>query len=169
MTSKIYTLQETGTVWADSGADLAMTLASLAAGAARQGAVKDLGVLTTARATRFVWRVKVMQDTAGVVGETIPVYLKFGTDNHATVYDNDDGTGDIAVSNVNKLKNLRHICTLQVDEAAADIPLSKSGIIDIPERYVMPVIYNNTADILSAPSGDSWFSLYPLVWQGQDT
>lgn len=169
MTSKVYTLQESGTQWTDTTGDLAMTLNNLAAGAARQGAVLDLGARTTARSNRFVWRAYIKQDTAGVVGETIPIYLKLGTDTPATGYDNDDGTGDIAVSSTDKLKNLLLLGVLQVDEAAADIPLSKSGIIEIDERYVMPIVYNNTADNLSATNNDSWFSLTPVVYQGQAT
>ncbi len=158
MANKIYKIDETSITWTDTTGDLVMTLNNLAAGAGRQGAVKDLGAGGTARSRHYRWRCIVQQDTAGVVGEIIRVYLKFGD---GTYYDNDDGTGDIAVSAEDKLNNLTLIGILRVDEAVADVNISKSGSVLISSRYVMPVIWNETADNLQATNDINKFILTP--------
>lgn len=164
MANKIYKIDETSITWTDTTGDLAMTLNNLAAGAGRQGAQKDLGAGTTARAFWYHWRCIVQQDTAGVVGEQIRVYLKTG---NGTYYDNDDGTGDIAVSAEDKLRNLRLIGVLTVDEAAADVNISRNDLLYLPERYVMPVIWNASADNLQATNNINQFILTPMPFEIQ--
>ena len=158
MANKIYKVDETSITWTDSSGDLAMTLNNLAAGAGRQGAVKDLGAGGTARTRRYRWRAIVQQDTAGVVDETIEIWLKTGD---GTYYDNDDGTGDIAVSAYDKLNNCKLLGMLTVDEAVADVNISKSGYVYIGERYVMPIMWNASADNLQATDNVNKFILTP--------
>lgn len=158
-TNAVFQKAGTAVQWTDTTGDLAMTLNNLAAGAGRQGAVKDWGVLTTARATRYHFRFLVQQETAGVVGETIDLYWK-GGDN--TDFDNDDGTGDIALSAEDKLKNLKYLGSIVVDEAAADVDLSISGVFENFDRTGQPVVFNNSADNLQATNNVSFVTVTPI-------
>lgn len=165
-TRLIHSLEGTHVKWADSGADLVLTFKGLATTAGRQGAVKNFG--TTARPIKHRWVCSVHFDTATapVVGETVDIYWKSGD---GTDFDNDDGTGDAALSSTDKLKNLLFLGSIVVDEAAADVPMQASGIIWIMGSQGMPVIHNNTADTLdddTAPT-DSFFELIPLPSQAQ--
>lgn len=157
-------LQNEGTVisWKDSGGTLVITSNNLAAGAGRQGARHDFGV--AARSHRFAWRLGVEFETQPVVGEVVRIYAKTsdGTDP-----DNDDGTGDAAVSAEDKLINLTQIGTLTVDEAIVDIQMAKSGFIILPHRYFQPVIWNATADNLQATDNINVFTLTPVPLEVQ--
>lgn len=164
MANLIYKKDETSITWTDTTGDLAMTLNNLAAGAGRQGAQKDLGAGGTARANRFQWLAIVQQETAGVVGEVIRVYLKVGD---GTYYTNDDGTGNIAVSAEDKLRNVKFLGNIVVDEAVADVNLVATGVVEIDERYCMPIFWNATADNLQATNDVSKFILTPTPFEIQ--
>lgn len=163
MANLIQQNQTTLIAWADSGADLAITLKGLTSGSGRQGAEKDFGV--AAVATRYMWLAQVQFDTATppVVGEAVDIYLKTAPD--GVNYDNDDGNGtDIAVSAENKLKNLHYLGSIIVDEAAADVPMQASGHVDIRAEKVAPVFWNATADTLDDDTSttDLKFILVPV-------
>lgn len=163
-------LQNQGTVitWADSGATHAITLKGLASGTGRQGAEHDFGV--AAVAARFTWLAQVQFDTGTtpVVGERVDIYLKTAPDGDN--YDNDDGDGtDIAVSAEDKLRNLTRLGSIIVDEAAVDVKMQKSGIIEIAAEKVQPVFFNKTADTLDDDTSttDLKFSLVPVPFELQ--
>lgn len=164
MTSKAYALQESAITWLASGGSAVLTLTSLGAGAGRQGALYNFGA--SAQARLFEWRAWVKMATTPVVGETIDIYIKTSDGSHP---DNDDGTGDAAVSAQDKLKNLKSIGSITIDEAATAPEFAASGYIAIYSAYAAPVYWNATADALSSTAGDHGFSLTPVVWQGQDT
>ena len=156
MANKLYQNDETAITWLSSGGDNLLTLTSLGAGAGRQGAVHDFGA--TARAFKFAWRAWAIHATTPVVGEYLAVHKKTSD---GTSPDNDDGTGDSAVSSVDKLANLPQFGSIVVDEAAAVLMVA-SGEIFLPQRYFMPVIWNYTADGLSSTALDHGFSLTPI-------
>ena len=162
MANLIYQNDGTALTWQDSGGTYAMTLNNLATGAGRQGAVHDFGV--AARSPRFAWRAWFRSATAPVVGEAVEVYVKTSD---GTSPDNDDGTGNIAVSAEDKLRNLVLIGRVQVDEAATGVTFAKSGEVWLPQRYVMPVFWNATADNLVASANLSGFSLTPTPLEVQ--
>lgn len=155
-------LQKAGTpvVWQDSGGDLAMTLQNLAFGAGRQGAVKDWGALSTARATKYHWRFVCSFETPPALGEIVSIFWKGGD---GTNYDNDDGTGDIALSSSDKLRNATYLGQVIVDEAAQDIKISVSGVFENFDRYGQPVIINLSAgDNLQNIANDASFTVTPI-------
>lgn len=162
MVNKIYQIGETAIQWLASGGDELLTLTSLAASAGRQGARHDFG--TSARSPRFVWRFYTQFATAPVVGERIEIYWKSSDGTHA---DNDDGTGDIALSSQDKLNNLQLLGVMTVDEATASVEMGASGTIEIGDRYGQPVIYNATADALSSTAAESGFTLTPIPFEVQ--
>ena len=164
-TSKSYlAAPETAIVFTASGGDVAFTLDSVATVSGRQSAQHDFGA--SARAFMFNWRAWVKIETTPVVGETIDFYYKSGYTT-STRLDNDDGTGDIAVSAEDKLKNLKYIGAIVADEAA-EVPMSASGIVYIPDRYVHVVWWNaSAAKNLSSTAGDHKFLLTPIPYESQ--
>ena len=164
MTSKAYVISETATTFAPSGGDHVFTLTSLASGAGRQSAQWDR--TAGARPFMFEWRAWTKFATAPVVAQTVDFYIKTSDGTHV---DNDDGTGDLAVSAEDKLKNLKYIGSIVVDEASATPEFAASGIIAIYSRYVQVVAWNASDDALSGTAGDHGFSLTPIPIQGQDT
>ena len=101
MPNLIYVNEETVITWRASGGTNLLTLTSLAASAGRQGALHDFGV--AARSRLFVWRLFGEFATAPVVGEILEAYMKTSD---GTNPDNDDGTGDMAISAKDKLNDL---------------------------------------------------------------
>ena len=158
MPNLVYNQPETTLTWRASGGTNVLTLTSLASGAGRQGALDDFGA-TTARSRLYEWRFFCKFATTPVVGEVIRIYLKTGDGTHR---DNDDGTGDAAVSAEDKLKNLALIGVLVVDEASTTPEFSASGVVEVSAREVAPVIWNATADALSSTAGDHGFDLLPV-------
>ena len=159
MANKFLQVIEAAKTWRNTGGDAVLTLTSIGAGAGRQGALLDL--LATARPTRYEWRFFTKFATAPVVGEIIRIYLKTA-DGAQAHPDNDDGTGDAAVSAVDKLRNLKLLGIMVVDEASATPEFVASGSVDIVSEEVAPVIWNGTADGLSATAGDHGFDLVPI-------
>lgn len=161
--SLVYQDEEDTISWLASGGTATFTPTSLGAAAGRQGELHDLGA--SARPRRFVWRARIVPGGTRVVGEVIRIYLKTSD---GTNPDNDDGTGDIAVSSVDKLRNLTPIGAITIDENAA-VAMVASGEIEISARYVGPVFWNATANALSATAGDFgfWLTEVPDAVQAQ--
>lgn len=155
MANKVYMVPETAITWLSTGGTELFTPTSLASAAGRQGALHDFG--TTARARRFAWRAWLKPGATRVVGEIVRVYLKTSDGSHP---DNDDGTGDIAVSAEDKLRNLAQIGAVVIDENAA-VEMVASGVVEIDARYAGPVFWNATANALSSTAADFGFSLTP--------
>lgn len=158
-TNAVYQKAGTAVKWTDTTGDLAMTLNNLAAGAGRQGAVKSWGALSTARPTRYHFRMLVQFATTPVLAETVELYWKSGD---GTDYDNDDGTGDIALSATDKLNNLKLLGVLLVDEAAANVDMSIEGYFEDYNTDGQPVIFNNTADNLVATNNVNFVTVTPI-------
>lgn len=156
MTAKIYQKEETPVTWKSSGGTETFTPTSLATVSGRQGAYHDFG--TAARSRFFAWRAWIKPGGTRVVGQQVHIYL---VTSDGTSPDNDDGTGDIAVSAADKLRNLHHIGTIVIDENAA-VAMVASGEVAITARYAAPVFYNQTANTLSSTAGDFGFSLIPI-------
>jgi hypothetical protein len=156
MPNKIYQKDETAVTWLASGGTNLFTPTSLATATGRQGAHHDFGV--SARPRLFAWRAWVKPGATRVVGEGIRVYLKTSD---GTRHDNDDGTGDIALSHSDKLRNVRQLGAIVIDENAA-VEMVAGGIVEIGARYAAPIFYNGTANTLSATAADFGFSLTPI-------
>jgi len=157
MANKITQVLESAITWLSTGGSAAFTPTSLGAAAGRQGAYHDLGVTQGGR--WFAYRAWIKPGATRVVGEYVEVGL---ITSDGTSPDNDDGTGDIAVSSVDKIRNLRRVRPIIIDENAA-VTMVSSGHVFIEQRYVSPFFWNRTANSLSATAGDFGFSLTPVV------
>ena len=156
MPTKVYQHDESAITWQSASGTELLTPTSLASGAGRQGAYHDFG--TSARARRFNARARIVPGGTRVVGEVIDIYFITSDGNHP---DNDDGTGDIAVSSIDKLRNLTPIGQIQIDENAA-VKMVWSGDVEISARYGAPLFWNRTANTLSATATDYGFQLTPV-------
>lgn len=158
----VFLVRGTPVVWGDTAGDLVLLLNNLAAGAGRVGAQKDWG--TGAQPDEYNWRFTCQFETEPVVDETIDLYL---STSDGTEEDGQVGIIDAALSAENKLKNLMYIGSLTVDVATVDIDFTASGVCRIPERYVCPVVFNNTVDNLQATNDTGEFTLTPIYYQSQ--
>lgn len=154
--NKVYQHDETSLLFAPASQaeDEICELDGIAPTAGRQCALHDFG--TTARASVGVLRCFVQFATAPVVGQAVEIYWKSSDGTHP---DNDDGTGDAGISSIDKLKNLKLVGLIIVDEAVQDIEMVFSGLLRIPARYGAPVIWNATADAFTtdeAENGCTW-------------
>lgn len=156
MANKILQHDESAITWLSSGGTETFTPTSLATGTGRQGAHHDFG--TSARSRLFAWRAWIKPGGTRVVAEALRIHMKTSDGTH---HDNDDGTGDIALSHVDKLRNTRQIGAIVIDENAA-VEMVASGIIEIGARYAAPIFYNGTANTLSSTAADFGFSLTPI-------
>ena len=167
MTNLIY--QSDGTaLWfvpaaAAQAEDAAFEMHNIATTVGRQSAQQDLG--SGARASFYHWRAWVQFATTPVVGEIVRFYVKTSDGNYP---DNDDGTTEGALSAEDKLRNLHYIGAIQVDEAAADVEMVASGMIEIRARYINIVMYNATVDSLTNDVDENGFVLIPVPDQIQD-
>lgn len=166
MTSKVYYLPETKINFLASGGDAAFTLTSLGTGAGRQSAEFYRGAETSGHPSRFRWRAWCKFATTPVVGQQIKIYLKTSDGTHD---DNDDGASDAAVSAEDKLKNLKYLGSIIVDEASSTPEFSASGLCSLDWPYVQAVWWNATDDALSSTAADHGMYLEEVPLQGQDT
>ncbi len=158
---KILVSPETKIRWQDSGADEVMTLASLGASAGQNGALHDFGAAP--RASRYHYKFRCQFNTVPVVGETVDLYIREASlETSATDPTNDDGTGDVALSSTDKLRNLLALRSLAVDEAATAGIMSVEGIFETAARHFGPVVFNAAADILHATAANNYFEVTPI-------
>ncbi len=155
------------TVWfvpagATQAEDVVFEIDGIASGAGRQSAQWDRGVGATA--ALYEWTAFVQFATEPVLAETVSIYLKpSGTSASATAHPaNDDGTGDAAVSAIDKLNNLQLIGVISVDEAAADIEMVARGVVYTTARAYQVVFWVNGADALTTDENENGFFLTPI-------
>lgn len=163
MPNFIYVNEGTDIVFAPAAAadsDIVFEVDGLGATSGHRSARKDFGI--TARERRFTWRAFVQFATAPVVGtDLIKIYLL--TDDTTSHPDMDDGTGDGAVSSIDKLLNLRFLGVITADEAAINIQMVGSGDIEISQRYVQVVFWNPTTKALTTDVDENGFILTPVA------
>jgi hypothetical protein len=151
----------------EGGDDVAWTTEGVTNGSGRQSAQHDFGVDTAARPDELQIRFFTQcQATTPVIGNTIDVYAK--TSDHATLHlDNDEGTGDIALSSSDKLKNLHYVGSAIVDEVVADIEFVLSTRFITSHRYIHFVFENNSGASITSDVAETKLEMTPIYYQGQ--
>lgn len=161
----------TGTpiVWKDSGGDEAMTLSSLASGAAREGARHDFG--SGAKPVGFRWFARTQFAVAPTALTGLEIYFGLWDDEGTPA----DPWGQLAGSDTgySTAPGIAKRYSLQaagvvVAETSAVGPFSTGGVLWYPARYVSPFAYNGTSQAL-ASSGTyaSLIRLTPIYAQVQ--
>jgi len=163
-------------VWADSadfgGSPVARThqidLTSLANTAAREGAKADLGAT---RAARYSVTLRIELDVAAA-GGTTTVGMWFGQSPHGTAGTANPGgltgadaaytgtAGDTLAHSILQLDNVGElVCT-----ADADTVIQQRTWVFMPtERYVIPVVYNNSGQAFEGDAVEMSIIMTPLI------
>ena len=163
MPNLIYIDPETEIVYgSEVGDDVAWSSESIGDGAGRQSALGDLGA--GPRASRHSLRIFCQAVATPTLAAINEMFLKTAGSETATPSnpDNDDGTGDLAVSSVNKLKNLHFVRSPIVDEAAANIEFVASCIVEILARHVAIVMWNEMGSATTADAAETKAILTPI-------
>lgn len=155
--------------WSQSGADYAMNIDGLTAGAARSGAKGDLG---SVRAPRYAGRFHVKAGGTGPAAKA-PFTLYWAGSPSATA-----GTANPALwagtdaafppsGNLAQLREqLMRICVLPMDT-------TNNGENEIgftftpPFRYGAPVVVNDTAQTNNSTANSSYVEIWPIIPQSQ--
>ncbi|KKM75165.1 hypothetical protein LCGC14_1393000 [marine sediment metagenome] len=162
--NKIYIAPETAVVWTAGGGDELLDMGGQAAAEVRTGSFLDLGAAS--RSSDYVFTFFIDQfATAPVLGETIDLYFGMGTS--TTSFDGEPNTapGDSAEGNtqLEQLKNLLYVGSAVVGTTtAADATLRITGFVRFFQRYIFPVVHNNTADALNSTGDGHSITLTPV-------
>lgn len=156
MANKIYRALETAITFRDSSGDVVLSLQNLAAGAGRVSARYDRGAGSQAE---FVQVRAVMQmETAGVIGETIEIYL-FGSD--GTYMDGTLGTSDAALTS-DKRRNGKLIGNVVIDTTSTTTDIIASFPCVLLDRYFSIGVWNASADNLENTANASRIIVTPM-------
>ncbi len=151
-------------IFAASGGDITHTTTSLATVSGRMSDPHDLTDPASGRTNTFLIEATAMLVTAGVVDEVIEYYLMEKVGDNSILM-NDDGAVDAAVSSIDKLKNLRYLGSIIIDEAASAIPMAASfGIVEINVQNIHMVTWNATADSLHGTAANNRIFLTPITY-----
>ena len=174
MANKILTVEGTQLVWANAGdygnlpiADTdQIDLTSLGVGLAREGAKGDLTALI---ARRYAVTMRIEFITDPVVGETVDLYWgaslsgTAGTANPGNLTGADaDYAGSVGSTLAQTLLQLQFlgslICTLDNEPVVQQTTF----IAELPLRYGIPVVVNNTSDIFENDAVEMSITFTPL-------
>jgi hypothetical protein len=156
MASKVYRAIETAVVFRDSSGTVVMTLQNLAAGAGRVSAQHDRGAGSLAQLHEVT--AVFQMETAGVVGESIEVYL-FESD--GTYQDGTVGTSDAALT-ADKRRNGMLVGAVIVDTTStATNIVARFKDVPITSQYYSVGVWNATADNLEDTANASRIIVTP--------
>ena len=162
--NKIYIAPETAVTWTDTGGDEVLDMGGLATDDLAVGSFLDLGA--NSRSSDYVFTFFVDQfETDPVVGESIDLYWATGTDTAnfdgvVTTAPGDSSTGTAVLA---ETPNLMYAgSAIVTTTTAASAKLRISGFIRFFNRYIFPVIHNNTADALNRTGDTHSITLIPV-------
>lgn len=167
MSRMILVKSGTAIVWKAAGGDYAMTMASLANNAARQGAKGDLGAT---RAARFSVLVEINMNVAPASGATVEFYWSSspsgtaGTQNTGACSGTDAAyTGSAGDSMDDTKKQLLLVGVLVLTSDADAVVQRQEFVFSPPQRYGMPVLVNKGGQALEGDNDDHQITLTPIV------
>jgi len=172
-------LQKTGTIvaFADfaadfddsiAGTEVQLTLAALAAGAARQSTKADLGAT---RAGQYAVRAAIEMDVAPTAGTA--VYIYWSASHSATPATGNDGGcsgADAAYqagSEAEWLKQLTLIGVLTMTADADVAQIASVGRFTPPSQWGQVVVWNKTDQAFEAADNTMFVALVPIVDESQ--
>jgi hypothetical protein len=171
MTNNIMTVTGTALTWKASAGDYAITLASLANAAARQGAKGDLGAT---RAARYAVRVTLNMDVAPANGAVVEIWWSSSTSATAATDNTGGASGaDAAYSGsaggvVAQTKYQLQLIGVMAMTADADTVIQRAEFVFSPtQRYGMPVVVNLAGQALEGDDDSHQIQFVPLIDQIQ--
>jgi hypothetical protein len=158
MANKAYVNEESSTTWLTFSGTHTLSLNGLGADGVRVGDRLDLGA--SPRASQYSYKLVVAGFGGGTptVGETCDLYLSFSDGTYA---DGDVSSSDSSES-TDTLPNLMFLGSASVQTTTASDELIVSGTCSIVQRYVSPVVHNNTALACSIGGSLHKFILTPV-------
>ncbi len=162
-------LEKSGTpiVWKASGGDYAMTMASIAVDAARQGVKGDLGAT---RAARFAMTVRINMDIAITTSNIVEFYWSSspsataGTQNDGAASGADAVYTGSAGGSVDETKmQLIWVDNLVLTPDADAVVQQKTFVFSPPHRYGMPILVNKSDQALEGDDDSHEIELTPII------
>lgn len=167
MANEILVKSGTPLVWKASGGDYAITLASIAVDAARQGAKGDLGAT---RAARFAMTVEINMDVAITTNNIIEFYWSSspsptaGTQNDGAASGADAAYTGSASGSVDETKpQLIWVDNLVLTPDADGVVQQKTRAFSPPHRYGMPILVNKADQALEGDDDSHRITLTPII------
>ena len=150
-----YQSQGTDIVWTSAGGDEVITLTSLANGDGRMAEEHDFGA-THPEKVRLAMELDF--NVAPTVGLTVDVFWASSQD--GTDYDGECTGADAAYNDEDDMKKLHYvgslICTNDTD------PQRQSWVFFLPARYGLPVVSNQSGQVLTNVGTDQIVTVTPL-------
>jgi len=167
MANEILTKTGTALVWKASGGDYAITLASLAVNAARQGAKGDLGATRAARWSAFI---EINMDVAVTAGDLIELWWSSspsataGTQNTGAASGADAAYTGSAGGSVDETKLQLQLIGSLILTPDADTVVQTQEFVFFPlQRYGMPVVVNKADQILEGDDDSHRITLTQII------
>ena len=156
LANQILQLQGTDVVWTSAGGDEVITLTSLANGSGRMGEEHDFGATHAPRV-----RVSLLVDfnAAPTAGLAIDVYWSSSED--GTNYDGECTGADAAYNSEDDMNRLHSIGSLIASNDTD--PQRASWIFFLPARYGLPVVSNQSGQVLTNVGTDQVLTVTPLI------
>ena len=156
MPNEILQKQGTDVTWTSAGGDELLTLTSLADGNGRMGEEHDFGAT---HAPRVRISLEVDFNVAPTAGEVVEVYWSSSHD--GTDYDAECTGADAAFNSEDDAKRL-HFVGVLVASNDTD-PQRQSWVFFLPARYGLPVVMNQSGQVLTNVGTDQVLIVTPLV------
>ena len=148
--------QEATITWTSAGGDEVLTLTSLANGDGRQGDEHDFGAIF-AQLVRI--QLEVDFNAAPTAGLTVDIYWASSAD--GTNYDGECTGGDAAYNSEDDMKRLQWVGSLVASNDTD--PQIASWLFFLPARYGLPVVSNQSGQVLTNVGTDQLVTVTPLV------
>lgn len=159
MANKVYANSEAAITWKSSGGSAVITGTSLANNAGRVGAQWDRGA--GARCLRFIWELQFKCVATPTLGNLVSLYLACAQAD-ATIPAGNVGQTDAALSALDKRRNLIFCGVVEIDVASTALQAGSGLTIEVPHRYLSPVIINEAGAAFSATATDTLLTLTPI-------
>lgn len=156
MANEILQKQGTDIVWTSAGGDEVLTLTSLADGDGRMGEEHDFGAT---HAPRVRISLEVDFNVAPTAGKVVEVFWSSSHD--GTDYDAECTGADAAFNSEDDAKRL-HLVSVLVASNDTD-PQRTSRIFFLPARYGLPVVMNQSGQVLTNVGTDQILTVTPLI------
>lgn len=156
MANEILQKQGADVIWTSAGGDEALTLTSLADSAGRMGDEHDFGATF---ATRIRLSLEVDFNAAPTAGEVMQVF--WASSHDGTDYDAEVTGSDAAYNSEDDARRLHFIGVLVASNNTD--PQRASWVFFLPARYGVPVVFNQSGQVLTATGTDQVVTVTPLI------
>ncbi|MCK5605548.1 hypothetical protein KAR91_26885 [Candidatus Pacearchaeota archaeon] len=167
MANEILVKSGTPIIWKASGGDYAITLASIAIDAARQGAKGDLGAT---RAARFAITVEINMNVVITTDNIIEFYWSSSPSGTAATQNDGAASGTDAAytgstgGSVDETKvQLIWIGNLVLTDDADGVIQQMTFVFSPPHRYGMPILVNKADQALEGDDDSHSITLTPII------